>query len=149
MARPTAKVIRFGLVGVANTGIDVGLFTLLHGLLQVPLFMANFCSTSVAMAASYVLNARFTFAAKRFTRKQLALYIAVTAIGQWLLQPLIISLGLLIINQTFLHSWLSTSLALVAAKLGGVAVTMVWNFVLYNKIVFADSEVLADERASQ
>jgi putative flippase GtrA len=58
------KVMRFGLVGVVNTGIDLGVFLLAYNVVGLPLILANVTSWFVAVSCSYVMNSSFTFAAE-------------------------------------------------------------------------------------
>lgn len=52
--------IRFIMVGGVNTAIGYGTFALLVGL-GMHYFIANICSTVIAVAISYLLNKYFTF----------------------------------------------------------------------------------------
>ena len=85
------KRIRFILVGGLNTLVDFLIYTTLR-LLGVNLVVANFISTSCGMAVSYTLNRNFTFkSTSSKKRKEIVLFISVTAFGLWILQPLVIT----------------------------------------------------------
>ena len=58
-------MVRFAVVGVINTTIDIGLFWLLQGPLSVPYLIANGLSYSAGTANSFVLNKAWTFADTR------------------------------------------------------------------------------------
>ncbi|MCX7667635.1 MAG: GtrA family protein [Atribacterota bacterium] len=59
------QLLKFGLVGIANTLIDFGIFVLLHGYLQVFYAFAQVISYSCGMANSYFLNKFWTFQSRR------------------------------------------------------------------------------------
>jgi putative flippase GtrA len=125
-------LIRFGLVGVANTLIDFALFTGLTAL-GLALYWANLVSTSCGMAFSFFANRRFTFRQRGpTTLRQTVLFVAVTAVGQWGLQPLLILAARAGLEATAL----STALVLPAAKVIAIGGSLVYNFVLYKTVVF-------------
>lgn len=122
----SATQIRFGIVGIANTLVDALGYAILLAL-GLPVFVANFISTSTGMLLSFTLNRNFTFRAKDGDiRRQALLFFAVTAFGLWVVQFLII----LLVRQ-----WLPGVNALVP-KGAGILVGLVWNYVLYHKVVF-------------
>jgi putative flippase GtrA len=57
----TAEFIRFCIVGVANTGIDLGLFALLTRLVGLDPLVANLFSFTTGAANSFLLNKYWTF----------------------------------------------------------------------------------------
>ena len=112
--------IRFLLVGGTNTAIDFGLLFILNtlGLPRVP---SNTISTGVAFIFSFFANRNFTFSANSGNiKKQMTLFIIVTLFGLWVIQPIIISL---ISN-------------LLVGKIIATAVTLVWNYLFYSRLVF-------------
>ena len=112
--------IRFLLVGGTNTAIDFGLLFILStlGLPRVP---SNTISTGVAFIFSFFANRNFTFSANSGNiKKQMTLFIIVTLFGLWVIQPIIISL---ISN-------------LLVGKIIATAVTLVWNYLFYSRLVF-------------
>ena len=112
--------IRFLLVGGTNTAIDFGLLFILNtlGLPRVP---SNTISTGVAFIFSFFANRNFTFSANSGNiKKQITLFIIVTLFGLWVIQPIIISL---ISN-------------LLVGKIIATAVTLVWNYLFYSRLVF-------------
>ncbi|SFW67735.1 GtrA family protein [Amycolatopsis australiensis] len=122
----TPTQLRFGLVGVANTLVDALGYALLVTL-GVPLFAANFVSTTTGMLLSFTLNRNFTFRAKDGdVRRQALLFFGVTAFGLWVVQALVI----------FGVTKLFPGVNLLVPKFAGIAVGLVWNYVLYHKVVF-------------
>lgn len=55
------KLVSFGSIGVVNTAIDFGVFSLGYYLLGLPIVVANMCSWAVAVTCSYLLNSTITF----------------------------------------------------------------------------------------
>ncbi|HEY1133050.1 MAG TPA: GtrA family protein [Nocardioides sp.] len=114
--------VRFAAVGVLNTGIDVGLFLLLHDALGIVL--ANLVSTSAGMVFSFVVNGLVTFSAQRLTWRQAGLFVATTGTTMWVLQPLFIHAALLVVDP------------LLAAKMLAIGCSLVVNFAAYRFVVW-------------
>ena len=126
----TSTQLRFGIVGVANTTVDALGYALLLTL-GVPMFVANFISTTSGMLLSFSLNRNFTFRAKDGDiRRQAILFFAVTAFGLWVVQALII----------FAVSKLYPGINVLIPKFAAIAVGLVWNYVLYHYVVFRHRE---------
>ena len=126
------KKQRFLVVGAVNTALDFGLLIGLTGLglASIP---ANFISTAVAFLFSFSANRRYTFqATSGHVGKQITLFIVVTFFGLWAIQPVII----LLVEPQIISLGSSEWIALITAKLLATIVTMVWNFVLYSRVVF-------------
>ena len=130
-------MVRFALVGVVNTLIDVTLFLLLHAPLGIT--AANFVSTSTGMTFSFVVNGLFTFRADRLTLRHAALFLLTTGSVMWLLQPLVIHLGLAVADAIGLDH--SAGWVVLLVKLGAVGVCFVANFLGYRHVVWRDREV--------
>lgn len=136
----------FGLVGIANTLIDLGLFTLLYHS-GLPILLANIISTSAALVASFILNSRLTFKDTALSRQRIVKFLAVTLTGLWILQPIVISGALYIFEHTPLVTDIveifvkpASSAFPTLAKLLSISVTLVWNFIWYKLVVFADQK---------
>jgi len=130
----SATQLRFGIVGVANTLVDALGYALLVTL-GVPLFVANFISTTTGMLLSFTLNRNFTFRAKDGdVRRQALLFFGVTAFGLWVVQAAII----------FAVTAAFPGVNVLIPKFAGIAVGLVWNYVLYNKVVFRQRPVAAE-----
>ncbi|WP_309115008.1 GtrA family protein [Saccharothrix sp.] len=129
-----ATKIRFGLVGIANTLVDLVAYTLLS-LAGVPMFVANLLSTSAGMACSFTLNRSFTFRARTGdVKSQAALFLLVTAFGLWVVQPIVISL------VTGAFEGTHPVVAVVGPKLSALVFNLVWNYTLYSRLVFRPKE---------
>ncbi|WP_026425270.1 GtrA family protein [Actinokineospora inagensis] len=137
MKAELATKIRFGLVGIANTLIDLVGYTLLT-LAGLPLLVANTLSTSAGMVCSFTLNRSFTFRATAGnTRTQAILFFLVTAFGLWVVQPVVIAL----VSGAF--DGANHIVATVGPKLVAVAFGLAWNYVLYSRVVFRAKEATA------
>lgn len=128
------KPLRFVAVGIANTAIDFGLLFGLRAL-GVPLVPANMVSTAVALAFSFFVNRSFTFdaagAGRRAAAMQAAKFLVVTLFGLWVLQPLVLLAG-----TALLAGAVGDATALFVAKVAATVVSMVWNYLLYDRVVF-------------
>jgi len=117
--------LRFGIVGITNTGLDLAVFWLLAGMLGMPILIANTISYSAGVLNSFVLNRLWTFRGVAFRNSaevQLPLFMVVSLIG--------LSVANVIL-------WLCAQVLPVGvAKLVSVAVTLVWNFFASKRIVF-------------
>jgi len=130
-----ATTTRFSLVGIVNTLIDFAVYSLAV-LFGLPFFFANLISTSCGMAFSFFGNRSFTFhAAGHSARRQIALFLIVTLISQWAIQPLVIwAFSHVTIDWTLLGH----SPSLILGKIAAIVCSFVWNFILYRHVVFVD-----------
>lgn len=124
------RIIRFVVVGVLNTAIDlIILFALTW--LGVDVWLANICSTSVALLFSFVVNRSFTFQSSGNPRKQIVPFLAITLAGLWVLQPLV-----LVAVTSMMNGLWGEYVGLFTAKILATVVSMTWNYLLYNRLVF-------------
>lgn len=129
------KKVSFLLIGVINTLVDISIYTLLVQLNILLMFYANFISTTAGIGCSFYLNRRFTFQqTNKAGKKSFITFFAITAFGLWVLQPIVIFLvdGVLAGRNWSIPDILLTLLP----KLVATGITLVWNFVLYDRIVF-------------
>lgn len=124
--------IRFGLVGGINTALD---FVLLFFLSSVGVnrYVANFISTTAAFIFSFFANRTFTFKSAGKAKKQALPFLVVTLTGLWIIQPIIIW----ICSQIISHP--SQEVVLMASKLIATIGSLLWNYILYSKVVFKES----------
>ena len=126
--------IRFALVGGINTLIDFGLLFAFSSLWGIPRGFSNILSTSVAFIFSFFANKRYTFKStdKDNIVREMVLFAVVTLFGLWIIQSLIIHF-----LTPFIASFgLSDELSLFVAKLVATAASLIWNYILYSKVVF-------------
>lgn len=134
--RSTAS--RFALVGVANTAIDVVLFTLLTAA-GAGVVVANMASTSAGMAFSFVANRAFSFRSTSSVRSTLVPFLTVTLVCVWVIHPLVI----LAVSHVLHGAGVADTPAALGGKVVAIAVGLVWNYTWYRRVVFADRS--ADE----
>ncbi len=124
--------MRFGAVGIINTALDFGLLFIFKSL-GIPVEVANIMSTGIAFIFSFFANKKYTFKATGTNVvREMVLFVAVTLFGLWVLQTAVISLTLPM-TTGLLHD---KNLALLASKLIATLVSLTWNYILYDKLVF-------------
>ena len=126
------KIIRFGIVGAINTALDFGLlFLFTH--LGLPKIASNTLSTGLAFGFSFFANKKCTFRSSGGSIKhEIVLFTIVTLFGLWVLQNGVIWLFSPLCTAV-LHN---ESFALLAAKLAGTIVSLTWNYLTYDLLVF-------------
>ncbi len=129
-----AEKIRFAIVGGANTALDFALLFLFTNI-GINKFVANYLSTGISLIFSFFVNKSFTFKNKsENAKKQFVLFLVVTIAGLWLLQPLIIW-----ITTSILDVYISNeNITLFIAKLIATVGSLIWNYLLYSRLVFKD-----------
>ncbi len=143
------RVGRFSVVGVINTLIDLAILNVLNLAFHVPLIAANTVSTTIAMIFSFIANRSWVFKSRQGNiYLQIFLFFALTAFGLYGLQNGVLYLlthiwlapGHFFLSVShFLHvnKFLSDKFVLLnGAKACAIAVSLVWNYVMYRKVVF-------------
>jgi putative flippase GtrA len=136
------KVIIFGLIGIFNTLFDMALYVLVQ-YLTGSIIIANIAATSAALLGSYFLNSKLTFKTRKWTAKSFILFVVVTLFGLWVLQTIAIILLTPVTNAIPEVLWhlfgpLEHVLKILAPKVLATFITVVWNFLWYNKVIFKD-----------
>lgn len=127
-----AEKIRFMIIGGINTAIDFGILFFLT-FLGVDKIVANFFSTGVALIFSFFANKSFTFQHKEGNaKKQFILFLVITLFGLWVIQPIIIWAS----TTTLATTLTNEALNLFVAKLIATVASLIWNYILYSRIVF-------------
>lgn len=126
------QIGRFAIVGTINTAIDFGLLFLLT-FLGLPKIAANTVSTGSAFVFSFFANKKYTFkSTNKNIKYEIISFIIITLFGLWVLQNGIIWLITPLIKNIVSQE----QLALFATKLLATTVSLVWNYCLYDKVVF-------------
>ena len=130
-----SQEFRFAVIGGFNTILD---FIILFGLTVVGVssVVANIFSTGVTFISSFILNTKVTFKSGNRTKSELIremiLFTIVTLFGLWVIQS-----GVFYFVSGLLRSFsLNDSIVLFLAKIIATGFSLVWNFVLYKKVVF-------------
>ncbi len=111
------KFLKFGLVGLSGLVIDFGLTYLVKEKLCWNKYVANSLGFIVACTSNYILNRIWTFqSADAGILQQYLKFVTVSVVG----------LGLSNLLVYLLHERLK--LNFYVAKLGAIAIVMVWNF---------------------
>jgi putative flippase GtrA len=130
--------IRFIAVGGANTALDFGLLFLLKAF-GLPTITSNIISTTTAFCFSFFANKKYTFkTTDTNVRREVILFIVVTLFGLWILQTVVIKA----ITALLAGFHLSDDLTLFIAKIGATFVSLIWNYVLYSRVVFRQNQRL-------
>jgi putative flippase GtrA len=124
--------IRFGLVGGANTAIDFGFLFVLHSL-GLPIIGANIISTTTAFCFSFIANKKYTFKSHGNIKREVLLFVIVTLFGLWVLQTIVIQLILWPLGAI----GLANETSLLIAKVVATLVSLVWNYIMYSRVVFS------------
>ena len=82
--------LRYALVGVFNTGLDLVLFTLLAVVINVAPLAANVVSTLIVLCVSYLLNRGFVFRTERSIQGTVVPFVAVTLFSGLVVQSAVI-----------------------------------------------------------
>ncbi len=120
------KVIRFGMVGVVNTAIDLVLFTLLVQGARLPVVPANILSYGAGILNSFLMNRAWTFNDRsrgRLFLRSLLLFIGINLLG--------------LAFSTLLVGLFSQIMNPILAKALSVPLVFVWNFLASRHLAFA------------
>jgi putative flippase GtrA len=131
------QLIKFSMVGFANTAVDFGILNLLMAMTGITsgknIFFLNSISFVVAVTHSYFWNKFWTFKVKK------------TEATKEFLQFLIVSIVGLLINGGIVYmitTWIKPMFGLTevswanAGKIVATVISLVWNFIGYKFIVF-------------
>ena len=147
------RLFRFGLIGVWNTIFDFIVFNILltvtagSFLGSARPYVCNIISASLAAVLSFELNKRFVFQPTAEPPKYYRVYFVLIVLsGIFILQNAVIFVvehfggGVASFASTILEN-IGISLDKVVvqhnlAKILATSLTMIWNFVLFNKVIF-------------
>jgi putative flippase GtrA len=140
-----SEKLRFGLVGIFNTGLDFVLLNFFVFAFGLSSLAGNVLSVTICVIISYLLNHHFVFrSGDRTSLKKFLMFFMVTGFSAIILQTLVIwtvewftgtTFGRSLILFSTLHD--NTVLQLNFAKAAAVGVGMIWNYLLYKYFVFA------------
>ena len=126
--------LRFGAIGVVNTALDFGLLFVFSSIFSIPRGFANMLSTSISFIFSFFANKRYTFnsSSKENIVREMVLFTVVTLFGLWVIQGLIIHF----LTPVIMNVGFTEELALLASKLIATVASLIWNYLLYSRVVF-------------
>ena len=126
------QLLRFGIVGGANTALDFGLLFVFK-FIGIPVEIANIMSTGLAFIFSFFANKKYTFKTTNTNViREMLLFVIITLTGLWGLQTLIIALT----HNPLTQLMGNTDVALLVAKLLATVASLTWNYLFYSKLVF-------------
>ena len=126
------QLLRFGIVGGANTALDFGLLFVFK-FIGIPVEIANIMSTGLAFIFSFFANKKYTFKTTNTNIiREMILFVIITLTGLWGLQTLIIALTHNPLSQLMGN----TDVALLVAKLLATVASLTWNYLFYSRLVF-------------
>jgi putative flippase GtrA len=132
----TAKHIHFSkflVIGGINTLLDLALYFVFANLLRIPPVTSSILSTGITMCFSFYMNHRYVFSSSKRKRETIIQFFGVTMFNVWLIQSTVISLVLHVLRGYPYFDDKIWTLNLVA-KLCGVGVSFVLNFLMYRYI---------------
>ncbi len=117
------QAVRFGLVGIINTAIALGVLHMLHAG-GMPVRPASYIGSGVAVVVSFVLNRSWTFKTRQSGSiwRQLWRFVGVNMVS--------------VVAFSEAVTALSTMMSVPVAALLGVALSFVANFLLSRLLVF-------------
>lgn len=115
--------VKYVLVGGGSALLELGLFQVLYEIVGLALAPSNVTATVVATAANFLLNRTVTFNSTSNPARSVALYITLFVCNTLL--------------STFVISALvGQGIPSAVAKVCMQCAVVVWNFVLYRKVIF-------------
>jgi putative flippase GtrA len=124
------EIAAFGVVGVFNLFVDIGLFNLLHFRVGLGPTTSNVLSTGVATTIAYFANRHWSFSHRARTglRREYALFFAINLIA--------LGMSSVVVAFTFYVIGTTGPFALNVAKFIGIAIGTVFRFWTYKRYVF-------------
>lgn len=144
------QISKFALVGIINTVIDLLFFNIFRKYTKLKAVFASYISSTIAMINSYFWNKYWTFGTGNETSQfsEATKFILSTVIGiyvihngvVYLLSEKILFPGKLAYSITkkvpVLNKMSETFVKDNVAKVGAIAISLIWNFLLYKFWVF-------------
>jgi len=121
------QLIRFGIVGVINTGVDFAVFTLLNAAFGVEPLICQIVGYSAGIANSFVMNKLWTFESKKSnisTQFQLFKFVLIN----------LVSLGLSLLGLKILNGYFEINIYI--AKVIVTVLAQIVNYLGYKVWVF-------------
>ena len=128
------EISAFGVVGLVNLFIDIGIFNLLHFRAGIGPTTSNIASTGVAMTISYFANRHWSFSHRARTglRREYTLFFLINLVA--------LGIGSLVIAVTYYVIDTQDPFALNVAKIVGIGIGTILRFWSYKRWVFPPHE---------
>ena len=139
MAIALKEVSAFGVVGVANLFVDLGLFNLLHFRLGLGPTTSNVLSTTVATTIAYFANRHWSFShrARSSLRREYTLFFLINLVA--------LGMSSVVIATSFYVFHAKSTFALNVAKVIGIGAGTVFRFWSYKRYVFPPKNTVIPE----
>jgi putative flippase GtrA len=123
----------FGVVGVINLAVDIGIFNALHFGAGIGPLTSKVVSTSIATTSAYFMNRHWSFSHRARTglAREYMLFFVLNGIA--------LVMGLLVLGLSRYGFGLTGKLSLNVANLIGIAIGTVFRFWSYKRWVFPPS----------
>ncbi|MCL1840651.1 MAG: GtrA family protein [Propionibacteriaceae bacterium] len=131
-------LLRYIGVGIFNSLLDLGLYTLFSVAIGIPPLIANIMSTTVTLCVSYFLNRRLVFRSTVGYARSAAQFVVVTLFSGLVVQSCVI--WVVTHGAPHVVPQVPSDLVKVVAKLIAMGVGMVTNYVGYHWLFTARRE---------
>ena len=121
------QIIKFGIVGVVATFVDVGVLVVLKELLHIDVLVSSAISFCVSVAVNYILSMTFVFKSKNQNKLREIVIFVLLSVGGLCLNQLILWIGV-----TF------TPVYYLIIKLFALVIVPVYNFI--TRKIFLESK---------
>lgn len=121
------QIIKFGIVGIIATLVDVGILVLLKELLHIDVLVSSAISFCVSVALNYLLSMAFVFQSKNQDKVREIVIFVLLSVGGLLINQLILWIGV----------WFTPAYYLVV-KLFALVIVPVYNFI--TRKIFLESK---------
>ena len=102
MKKLIIQLIKFGIVGVIATVIDLGVLVFLKEIIHIDVLIASTVSFSVSVTANYILSMLFVFKGNENSKiKEFIIFVALS-VGGLILNQLVMWLGTEVLNLYYL-----------------------------------------------
>lgn len=117
-----AALIRFGVIGVVGTGVNLAVLALLHGVLGLGFSRSSAIATEVAILGNYLGNELWTFHHRKLNLRRLVKFNAVALVG------LAITVAVGTVAKEFVNYLLAQFLGICCGALTNFALNFGWTW---------------------
>ena len=96
------QLIKFGIVGVIATVIDMGVLMLLKEVMHIPVLVASAVSFVVSVTVNYILSMMFVFKGNQESKVKEFLIFVILSVGGLLLNQIIMWIGTEVVEFHYL-----------------------------------------------
>ena len=121
------QLIKFGIVGIIATFVDVGVLVALKELLHIDILLASAISFCVSVTVNYILSMSFVFKSKKQSKLREFIIFVFLSVGGLCLNQLILWVGVKF-----------TSIYYLAVKLLAMVIVPIYNFI--TRKIFLESK---------